>query len=186
MVAKLSSTAKSNLAAIAAMYFSAWSMALFHQATRQSCSGGGYMAEPAQIAHLLKRTSFLVTPDRVDQFSSSSWEDALAALVDGASPPAVGNLFFRNVYQVTDGQDYTDLLNYELNRLIQPASGLGDRLLWFWHGMLTTGLSKIELPALAFRQHQLIARNALGNFRQLIKELTIDAAMLVYLDGNGS
>src|SRR5262249_8419404 len=151
-----------------------------------SCSTGGYMATPAQIAHLLKRTSFLVTPDRVDQFSSSSWEDALSILVDGASPPNVGNLYFRNVYQVTEYDDYIDLFNHELNRLIQPGSGLGDRMLWFWHGMLTTGLSKIELPALAFRQHQIIARNALGNFPKLIKDLTIDVGMLLYLDGNGS
>ena len=36
------------------------------------------------------------------------------------------------------------------------------------------------------RQHQLLRRHALGNFRDLMQEITIDPAMLWWLDGDGS
>jgi uncharacterized protein (DUF1800 family) len=55
-------------------------------------------------------------------------------------------------------------------------------MVWFWHGHLTSSLDKTS-PALMWRQHQLLRTHALGNFRQLLQEITLDAAMLEWLDG---
>src|SRR5262249_28351976 len=61
---------------------------------------------------------------------------------------------------------------------------IGNRMLWFWHNVLT---SDTKAPAaLLWRQHQLLAQHALGNFRAMLREITIDPAMLIYLDGWGS
>jgi uncharacterized protein (DUF1800 family) len=59
-------------------------------------------------------------------------------------------------------------------------------MLWFWHGHFTTGAAKVKLAPLLFRQHQLLAYHALGNFRQMLLAVTVDAAMLLYLDGHAS
>lgn len=37
-----------------------------------------------------------------------------------------------------------------------------------------------------YRQHELLRTHALGNFRTLLQEITVDAAMLYWLDGAGS
>ncbi|MEZ5251743.1 MAG: DUF1800 family protein [Ilumatobacteraceae bacterium] len=49
---------------------------------------------------------------------------------------------------------------------------------------MTSSLGKSS-PALMYRQHQL-PRTAMGNFRTLLQEITVDAAMLYWLDGAGS
>jgi uncharacterized protein (DUF1800 family) len=54
---------------------------------------------------------------------------------------------------------------------------------WFWHGHLTTSHTKVFRWKMEFPQHLLIRTHALGNFRTLLKKVTVDPAMLVYLDG---
>ncbi|GEM_PF-3376103 len=146
--------------------------------------------EIADAAHLLKRASLVITPELVDRLAPLSPEEALHLLVNSAIAPDVGRLRFRNVYGESEDDDFADLLRHELRRLAEAGgafeTALGNRMLWFWHSLLTTSFDKIALPALLFRQHQLLARHALGNFRDLIEELTIDVGMLIYLDGNFS
>ena len=51
----------------------------------------------------------------------------------------------------------------------------------FWHGLLTSGLDKAG-PAQLFTQNQLFRDMALGNFDDLLKAVSKDPAMMVYLD----
>ena len=37
-----------------------------------------------------------------------------------------------------------------------------------------------------WNQHTLLRNNALGNFRTMLQQITIDPAMLIYLDGDPS
>jgi uncharacterized protein (DUF1800 family) len=141
---------------------------------------------PSDIAHLLKRTSFGASHDRVQQLAAADWDTAIRIVVDKAQAPFFPEIRFRNVYLVSEWEDFVLLINYEMKRLTRPESGLGDRMLWFWHGLLTTSQEKVFFPALMFRQHQLLGRHALGNFRQMLIEITKDPAMLLYLDGVGS
>ncbi|MBX7223281.1 MAG: DUF1800 domain-containing protein [Blastocatellia bacterium] len=147
---------------------------------------------PVEIAHLLKRTGFAARPADVEKLSQADWETALSRRVDEAQPPQIAsNLPFRNYYLDPEEEedydrDFLLLLNYELNRLTGSEIGLGDRMLWFWHGLITSGYSEVDVASLLFRQHQLLAKHALGNFRQMLIDITTDAAMLTYLGGDGS
>jgi uncharacterized protein (DUF1800 family) len=144
------------------------------------------MSHVADIAHLLRRTSFTVTPGAVDQLASKSLEKAIRHVVDNAAPPRVAPVTFKNVYQNSEGDDFVAMVDSEYARITSPSSGLGDRMLWFWKTMLTTSFDKVPIPALLLRQHQMMARHALGSFRDMIYDLTIDSAMLIYLDGDYS
>ncbi len=53
----------------------------------------------------------------------------------------------------------------------------------FWHDHFATGISKVTLPQSMYVQNQLFRRQALGNFKSLVKEVARDPAMLVWLDG---
>ncbi len=142
---------------------------------------------PATIAHLLKRTTFGVPPSRVDEVAALGLEGAIELLVDRATPPQLPPPPFQNIYDIYKlYEDFYYLIDYELKRLAGPTVGLGDRMLWFWHGIITSAMSKVFFPSLLFRQHQLLAKHALGNFRQMLIDITIDPAMLIYLDGIGS
>jgi uncharacterized protein (DUF1800 family) len=63
--------------------------------------------------------------------------------------------------------------------------GLHERMVWFWHGHFTSSLEKAS-PSLMLRQHLLLREHAMGNFRDLVQAITVDAAMLYWLDGAGS
>ena len=141
-------------------------------------------------AHLLRRTSFHVTRAEVEAAASAAKQDREALirkLVDSAQPPNISkNPGLQNRADKFKSEDFKRMVLAEIQRLNSPKSGLGDRMLWFWHGFLTSGMAKVGSPGLLWRQHRLIAKHALGSFRDLLIELTLDPAMLIYLDGNHS
>jgi uncharacterized protein (DUF1800 family) len=73
-----------------------------------------------------------------------------------------------------------------IDHLAATPRPLEDWMAWFWHGHLVSGLDKVKSPALLVRQLRTYRGLALGSFPELVKAATIDAAMLVYLDGRES
>lgn len=57
-----------------------------------------------------------------------------------------------------------------------------EKMVLFWHNHFV--VSDIEGPMLFYNYFNTLEQNALGNFRQLAKEITITAGMLRYLNGN--
>ena len=70
--------------------------------------------------------------------------------------------------------------------MADPAVGLAEKMTWFWHAHLCTSVDKVGSWSMMWNQHMLLRNNALGNFRTLLQQLTIDPAMLIYLDGDPS
>lgn len=88
------------------------------------------------------------------------------------------------VQSLGDGE--WDALNrWYIERVTASTAGLHERMVWFWHGHFTTSVDKVDRPAMV-KQHHLVRTHALGNFREFLREITIDAAMLEWLDGAGS
>ena len=67
-----------------------------------------------------------------------------------------------------------------------PAAGLHEKMTWFWHGHLTSAYDKVGSWRMMWNQHGLLREHALGNFRTMVTAMTVDAAMLIYLDGDPS
>jgi len=62
---------------------------------------------------------------------------------------------------------------------------LHERMTWFWHTHFTSSFEASSALGI-WTQRQLIRRHAMGNFAELAREITTDAAMLHYLDGADS
>jgi uncharacterized protein (DUF1800 family) len=65
--------------------------------------------------------------------------------------------------------------------MAQTTRPLEEKMTLFWHGLLTSGLDKAGAAQL-FTQNQLYRSLALGNFDDLLKAVSKDPAMMVYLD----
>ena len=57
-----------------------------------------------------------------------------------------------------------------------------EKLTLFWHNHYVT--QGINDPQMVYNYITLLRENGLGNFRELTKQMTIEPAMLIYLNGN--
>ncbi len=133
-------------------------------------------SESALIAHVLRRTTFGPFPGQVESLLplgvDGVIERVLAAKpLSTAKPPAL-----------TDDGSYAPV-DWWLDRMSDRTAGIHEKMTWFWHGHLTSSHDKVFRWRWEFPQHLLIRKYALGNFRTLLQKITVDPAMLVYLDG---
>ncbi len=70
-----------------------------------------------------------------------------------------------------------------LDHMVASENPLGDRMTWLWHGHLVAGSDRVKNAELMARYIATLHKFALGNFRDLLRAVTTEAAMLIYLDG---
>lgn len=161
-------------------------------------------------AHLLRRAAFGGSPDDVRRFTGMQAGDAVEALVrfpatDTLAQPE--NVYDpASVYQQYAGRlrslsaddrrslemeirksetlSIASLQLWWLNRMLATPAPLQEKMTLFFHGHFTTAaIQKGVSPAMVFGQNQLFRRYAVGNLRELTAAVSIDPAMLLYLDG---
>jgi uncharacterized protein (DUF1800 family) len=69
-----------------------------------------------------------------------------------------------------------------LDSMVATAQPVVDRLAWLWHGHFVSGLDKVKVGKLMVDQVRLFRREGLGSFTTLLHDVTIDPAMMLYLD----
>ena len=74
-------------------------------------------------------------------------------------------------------------INAWLDHLVTTPRPLEEWMAWFWHGHFVSGLDKVRMPLLMVQQLRLFRSLALAPFPQLVRAVTTDPAMLLYLDG---
>jgi uncharacterized protein (DUF1800 family) len=70
-----------------------------------------------------------------------------------------------------------------LKVIVTAPVTLQERMTLFWHNHFVSEMRVVEYAEWMYGQNQLLRRSALGNFRQLVRDITIDMAMLIYLNG---
>ncbi len=135
-------------------------------------------AATARAAHLVRRTSLAVDPRRIDELAALDWHDAIDNVIDHAVSQPVEP-------SPNNDDDWARTIQWWLEQMMAPTSGLLDKMAWFWHGLLTTNVNKVDGDLLG-PQLDLIRRQALGNYRSLLHAFVIDGALLQYLDGDRS
>ncbi len=67
-------------------------------------------------------------------------------------------------------------------RMLNTPAPLLEKMTLFWHGHFATSAAKVEDAELMQRQNDLLRELALGDFSELLLEISRDPAMLLYLD----
>ena len=73
-----------------------------------------------------------------------------------------------------------------LDAMVSTETPAVDRIAWLWHGHFVSALDKVKLARLMVDQIRLFRSAGLGSFADLLRAVTIDPAMLLYLDGTDS
>ena len=69
-----------------------------------------------------------------------------------------------------------------LQRMAYTKRPLIEKMTLFWHGILTSSFSKANSSPAMFEQNQLFRRMGMGRYDEMLKAISRDAAMLIYLD----
>lgn len=67
--------------------------------------------------------------------------------------------------------------------MIRQDRSVREKMTLFWHNHFSTETNVIGNAQFVYKHHALLRANALGNFKALVKAVTIDPGMLVYLNG---
>ena len=160
-----------------------------------------------EVVHLLKRTMFGAAPDDVTYFKSLSMSAAVDELLNptaplpappvkdydtsGADTPdtniAAGAVWVNdhvNVDGTVSGGRRSSFKKWGLGRMIHQDRSIREKMTLFFQNHFATEAATIENPQCLYQHHTLLRTNALGNFKALVRAVTIDPGMLLYLNGN--
>src|SRR6266849_7669355 len=144
----------------------------------------GALSNPrVRAAHLLRRAGFGGTAQEVDRLAAMTttamtqavldYQQTSNAVLDGQLPTLD--------LTAAKGPNAGAVQSWWLQRMVQTARPLEEKMTLFWHGLLTSGLDKAG-PAQMYVQNELYRKMALANFDDLLKAVSKDPAMMVYLD----
>jgi uncharacterized protein (DUF1800 family) len=75
-----------------------------------------------------------------------------------------------------------DLTRWWITRMVNTPSPFIEKMTLFWHGHFATSGLKVRPAFKMWLQNETLRRNALGNFSTLVKSISRDPAMMVWLD----
>jgi uncharacterized protein (DUF1800 family) len=79
-------------------------------------------------------------------------------------------------------QDDLDLITWWLNRMRYSPNPFREKMTLFWHGHFATSVQKVRDSYLMWQQNELLREHAYGNFSLMVKAISRDPAMLIWLD----
>ncbi|MCA9048585.1 MAG: DUF1800 domain-containing protein [Planctomycetaceae bacterium] len=138
-------------------------------------------------AHLFRRAGFSATRQELQRAA----EEDPATVVD------------RLLNQTAEPDDYRDQISslagtalatgnpkqlsaWWVYRMLSTPAQLLEKMTLFWHGHFATSAAKVQEAELMFSQNNLLREFAVGDFSQLLLEISRDPAMLVYLDSDSN
>ena len=137
----------------------------------------------ALMAHLMRRAGFGASRDELEARVAKGYEATVEELVQPEGQPDVDlDLMARYL------PEYGELTGIDSNqqawvfRMINTGRPLQEKMVLFWHGILCTGFAKIDNGRMMTVYIDLFRRHGLGNFRELLMELSRHPAMVYYLD----
>ena len=154
-----------------------------------------------ELTHLLKRTMFGVKKADVDFFAGKTLSQVVDTLLTPTIDPTPPiNNYGLNSKQDVDrialgqvwaydsengnynGQRSNSLRAWWVGNMINQNRSIHEKMILFWHNHFATRIN--DTSALYFFQHlTVLRRNALGNFKTFVKEITLDPNMLRFLNG---
>jgi uncharacterized protein (DUF1800 family) len=139
---------------------------------------------PANVAHLLRRAGFGGTLAQANALSHQSWDTTVDHLLDFSSAPADVQPAYLTDPAKGDWEKEYRLQQWWMNRMATSTTPLQEKLALFWHGHFATANYKVNDALLMYRQNALFRSQAAGNFRDLVQQMSVQPAMLIWLDND--
>lgn len=156
----------------------------------------------AELLHLLRRCLVGVNNQDVQAFNGKTVQQCLSILLKQSPKPAP--VLQDELPEVTDpyikpGQTWvntpfgnnaldesrrTMLRMWWTGLIIKRDLSLTQKMCLFWHNHLAVEFDVVKDSRYSYQYAITLQQNALGNFKKIVRDITTNTAMLVYLGGN--
>lgn len=159
-----------------------------------------------EVIHLLKRTMFGAKKADVDYFVTRTMSQAVDELLNPVAPdpaPPVkeyatsanattpdtnivqGTTWINDINSdgTVQGQRRASYKKWWTGVLINQDRSIREKMIFFWIDHFGNEATDVGNGNWIYKQHTTIRQNCLGNFKQMVRDITVDVAMLRYLNG---
>lgn len=140
----------------------------------------------ADVSRLLGRVAFGATAEDVDRWTGKPYDDLVDELLAVADLPVVPPLPDDSQRPLIERASAPpeDAQRWWLERMRTTPYPLLERMTLLWHGHFATAVRNPPSMAEMVWQNSTLRTHALGNVRELLGAMTVDPAMLLWLDGH--
>lgn len=158
-----------------------------------------------EVTHLLKRTLFGASIADIRYFSGKTMQEIVDELlnprnplptppqkeydVTGAATPdndvATGTTWVNSINNdgTIQGRRRASLKKWWIGCMLQQDRSIREKMTLFWHNHFAVETVDVGQANLLYKYVNLLRTQSLGNFKQLVRAITLDPAMLYYLNG---
>jgi hypothetical protein len=149
-----------------------------------------------ESAHLLKRTIVGATLEEIDTLSTININEAVEYILRDIPNPSPPGDWVN--HPIPDNQDYTveqqdsleaaydnqgiELGEWWIDQIFYNPTSITEQMTLFWHDHFATSIMTVKYPPAMYHQNRVLRENALGNFKDLVTMMTLDPAMMIWLD----
>ena len=147
----------------------------------------------ARVAHLYRRTAWGGSWQQIQEGVELTPRDLISTLVKGSNCPAEAvtcqaqmESFEKDCARLKSSALETGSINdlkwlWAYRMLLSPRPFV-EKMTLFWHNHFATSQTKVRNHKLMQRQIETLRAKALGNFGEMLREMTFDPAMILWLD----
>lgn len=163
----------------------------------------------AEVVHLLKRTMFGAKSADIDHFKNMSLSDAVDELVnpttplpspplkeyntsttainpDNGIPTGTTWMYDPNTDGTVNGQRRASFKKWWTGVMINQDRSIREKMTLFWANHFSTQAATINYGHFVYKHHSLLREHSLGNFRTMVRVITVEPGMLIFLNGKDS
>ncbi len=138
----------------------------------------------ALMAHLMRRAGFGAPRDELEARVARGYEATVEELVNPPAQQPDVDLDILERY-LPEAEELNGLQSSQVAwvyRMINTERPLQEKMALFWHGVLCTGFAKVDHPRVQTWNLNMYREYGMGNYRDLMVELSRDPAMIFMLD----
>ncbi len=161
----------------------------------------------SKAAHLLNRAGFGGTPEQIEALRALGFTNAVESLLDApddlqlfpkpawAAPQNLAEMRQSILMMAPEEQaekkkqqqknarnEVVELIGWWLTRMRYTPNPAREKMTLFWHGHFATSVAKVKRAYFMWLQNETLRQNAFGNFGKMVKDISRDPAMLIWLD----
>jgi uncharacterized protein (DUF1800 family) len=153
-----------------------------------------------EVIHLLNRVHFGAKLEDVEYFSKKTLSQTIDEILDvdytPPSPPIndyngrivdplipAGSTWVDDYNAALNGQRRNSFKRWWVGQMINQDRTIREKMVLFWHNHFATEMQVYSWANFAYKHNAMLRKDCLKDFRTLVKDVTLDPAMLIYLNG---